>query len=163
MTTRAERMAALNRREDIRAKKAEIMRAKWADPACRAARSAKISKSVRANPEAMEKRRENGRKVGKHNLPRDAASRAKAVKAWLNNYYSWCPEQYRQHYRKLIANNGFSAAEAREIIEKDIHRDEARRKARTIDDMFREAEAPARPERRQSFSRVYTQTLGGVS
>lgn len=75
---------------------------------------------------------------------------------------AWCPPELLSEY-KFLRKKHIPAPEARQMIEAEIERREAMTQKERLNRMFRKAEAPARVEPRAHYSRVYTQTLGGVS
>lgn len=158
------------KRPERRAKVSARMKEFHQDPERRAKHLAGIRKSAaEMSDERREIMRQCGLTVGARNLRRalergySPESIAKRVESCRDRKMAWCPKPYRALYSWLRKAKALPMPEARAIVEDAIERDTRLSEADRLNRMFAAAEAPARPERRQAFSRVYTQTLGGVA
>lgn len=120
---------ANSRSPEARAKASAAMRQAWRRPEERAARVASMTEANR-RPDMVERRRELGKQL--NNVVRYAAplpaghpSRAQAGRTLTERRIGWCPPAYRALYARLTGHDGFRAAEARAIVEKQIAADVA--------------------------------------
>jgi hypothetical protein len=115
-----------------RAKTAVSMSRVWSDPAYKDRLSRKISAaqiaSMAENQKLMRARRELGRKLALTGKGL-AAQRAdpnyprRLAEAISDSKLSWCPREYRDHYRFLLRQKRFCAATAKEMILAKVEQD----------------------------------------
>ncbi|API58081.1 hypothetical protein BSL82_01200 [Tardibacter chloracetimidivorans] len=159
----AERARAIMADPELRARHRAAVNRKLEDPAYRAMLVDRITRArAKRDPQKI---RERARALGTRPWTDEQwqnylASRPEAGRKRTATVLDWCPPHLVNEYRHLVRVKRVPSAEARRIIE-DQAASETPEKL--LNRMFAAAEAPARPERRQSFSRVYTQTLGGVA
>lgn len=99
------------------AKRRAGIRKTMADPEFLKRRAA-ISRSVSKLPHVKAAKREVGYRYGIANLS-SPESRAKAVATRRRNATGWCPPERHAEYRRMLTT-GFTAAEARRMIEEEI-------------------------------------------
>lgn len=121
-TARANSRAATSR-----AKRGATMRAIWADPDSRAARVETMTIANR-EPGKVANLREVGKRLNNvarfaHPLPAGHPARVAAGRTRTEQRLGWCPPSYRDDYRALVDKRGFTAAEARGVIESQIGAD----------------------------------------
>lgn len=119
----------LNNDPAIRERMIEGRTAYFARPGVKEGYAQRIAAYMANMPDAeREKRRERGRRVYRDVLstPEVRArtmspdARARAGRSRTDTVLAWCPPELRDHYRFLIRQHHYSAAEARKVIEADI-------------------------------------------
>lgn len=118
---------ANSRSPEARAKASAAMRQAWRRPEERAARVASMTEANR-RPDMIELRRVLGRQLNNvaryaKPLPAGHPSRVQAGRTLTERRIGWCPPAYRPLYSHLTEIDGFRAAEARAIVEKQIEAD----------------------------------------
>ena len=117
------------RSPEARAKASAALRKAWQRPDERAARVASMTEANR-RPDMIERRRELGKVLNNVTrfatpLPAGHPSRIQAGRTLTERRIGWCPPAYRPLYERLTVNDGFRAAEARQIVEAQITADVA--------------------------------------
>ncbi len=111
------------------------MKKRMQDPAFKAEHIRRTSEGLRArlasDPEEAERRRQAGRALGKSGLGQAAQGpgsepRVRVAKMQTERYLGWCPKHLRDLYRDMVNKKGVRAAEARQIIERQIEAENAR-------------------------------------
>ena len=119
------------RSPEKRAKCASTMRRMYEDPEFRARRSEEVRAGIHRamqDPEKMARRIENGRRLAKSekhaaNCPETIR---RAVSTRAERRMAWCPPEYRDLYSELSRISGFSAAEAKAAVLRQIEADRLR-------------------------------------
>lgn len=109
----------------VAAKRSATMRQLYQDPNYRSAHRAAVRRGIRAalqDPAKLERRRANGRRDMRP-PPAGHPARIAAGRSRSATLLAWCPEAWRDCYRRLMKRKG--AAEARPIVEEAIALDRA--------------------------------------
>lgn len=108
-----------------RAACSRAMSRRWGNPNDAAVLSRAISAGI--SPEERARRAARGRICcNARAAAAGSEARRRAAFSLSQTRMGWCPVEYRDDYRRLRANGGFRAPEARRIIEQQIARDAAR-------------------------------------
>ena len=133
-------MRWLNNDPAMKARKMAALTKRWATPGAREYQAMVCRASVKkrdANPESRAKVRANGLKQAAHLMSPEVFAKAHSAEAMVKRVASlietrlgWCPPEHRDSYRRLRAQRGMTAAEAKRIILDEIATAKRRAEAR---------------------------------